>query len=102
MLYNVLLTQQPDKRYTARVLSLPDVVVSGMDDTEVLTRVRAAIANIQANSRIVQVEAPALAEASDDPWLRVAGVWEDDPDWELFQAEVQAFRDGVDSETLQA
>ena len=84
------------------MLALPDVVVSGMDDADVLVRVRAAIANIQANSRIVQVEAPALAEASYDPWQRVAGMWADDPDWELFQAEVQSFRDGIDSETLQA
>lgn len=96
MLYNVLLTTQPNSQYVARVMSLPDVVVSGADDAEVLARVRAAIARVQANSRIVQVEAPPLADTPDDPWQRFAGMWEDDPDWDAFQAEIQAFRDAID------
>ncbi len=100
MMYNVLLTKQPNSQYVARVMSLPDVVVSGADDAEVLARVRAAIARVQANSRIVQVEAPPLTEAPDDPWLRFAGMWEDDPDWEAFQAEIQTFRDAIDRETM--
>lgn len=100
MLYNVLLTKQPNSHYVARVMSLPDVVVSGADDAEVLARVRAAIARVQANSRIVQVEAPPLAETPNDPWLRFAGIWEDDPDWEAFQAEIRAFRDAIDCETM--
>lgn len=102
MLYSVLLTKKPDNMYVARVLSLPDVVVSGTDDVEVLARVRSAIAQVQANSRMVQVEAPALAKTYNDPWLRFAGMWEDDPDWDLFQAEIQAFRDEIDRETTSA
>ena len=102
MLYNVLLTRQSNSLYTARVLSLPDLVVSGTDDTEVLARVRAAIAHIQANSRLVQVEAPPLAEIPDDPWLRFASMWEEDPDWDLFQSEIQSFREAIDSETVSA
>ena len=102
MLYDVLLTKQANSQYTARVLSLPDVVVSGTDDTEVLARVRAAIAHIQANSRVVQVEAPPLAEMSDDPWLRFAGMWEEDPDWDMFQSEIKSFREAIDSETVSA
>lgn len=102
MLYNVLLTKQPNSHYVARVMALPDVVVSGADDAEVLARVRAAIARVQANSRIVQVDAPPLTETPDDPWLRFAGMWEDDPDWDVFQAEIQAFRDGIDHETMRS
>jgi hypothetical protein len=102
MMYNVLLTKQPNSLYTARVLALPDVVVSGTDDAEVLARVRAAIAHMHANSRLVQVEAPPLAELPDDPWLRFAGIWEEDPDWDLFQSEIQAFRAAIDRETIAA
>ena len=102
MLYNVLLTRQPNSLYTARVLSLPDVVVSGADDTEVLARVRAAIVYMQVNSRLVQVEAPPLTETLDDPWLRFAGMWENDPDWDLYQSEIRSFRTAIDSETVSA
>lgn len=99
MMYSVLLTKQPNSLYTARVLSLPDVVVSGTDDAEVLARVRTTIALMHANSRLVQVEAPPLASESDDPWLRFAGMWENDPDWDQFQSEVSAFRQAIDQET---
>lgn len=102
MMYDVLLTKQPNSLYTARVLSLPDVVVSGADDAEVLARVRAVIAHMHANSRLVQVEAPPLAEMPGDPWLRFAGMWEEDPDWDLFQSEIQAFRAAIDRETVAA
>ena len=102
MLYNVLLTRQPNSLYTARVLSVPDLVVSGTDDTEVLARVRAAIAHIQANNRLVQVEAPPLTETLDDPWLCYAGMWGNDPDWDLYQSEIRSFRTAIDSEIVSA
>lgn len=99
MMYNVLLTKQPNSLYTARVLAMPDVVVSGADDAEVLARVRTVIAHMHANSRLVQVEAPPLTELPDDPWLRFAGMWEDDPDWDRFQSEMHVFRQAIDQET---
>ena len=102
MMYNVLLTKQPNSLFTARVLALPEVVVSGADDAEVLARVRAAIAPLHAPSRLVQIEGPPLAEISDDPWLRFAGMWAEDPEWDLFQSEIQAFREAIDRETQAA
>jgi hypothetical protein len=32
----------------------------------------------------------------DDPWLRFAGMWKDDPQWDLFQAEIESFRRSMD------
>ena len=67
-----------------------------------LARVRAAITHMQVSSRLVQVEVPPLAETSEDPWLRFAGMWEDDPDWDLFKSEIEAFREAIDRETVSA
>ena len=33
----------------------------------------------------------------DDPWMKMAGIWKDDPDWELFQAEIQGYRSLVNA-----
>ncbi len=33
----------------------------------------------------------------DDPWIKMAGIWKDDPDWELFQAEIQGYRSLVNA-----
>ena len=39
-------------------------------------------------------------EAEDDPWLKLAGIWRDDPAWELFQAEIQGYRSLVNAKNF--
>ena len=99
MVYDVLVTQDVNKRYTARVLSLPDIIVSGTDEMEVLHQVRAAIAHLQHNSRIVRLNVPTPTDRETDPWLRAAGMWENDPDWEQFQQAIQVYRQKMDTQT---
>lgn len=98
MQYDILLTKHPNNGYTARPLLLPELVVHAEDEGEVLNLVSEAIADLQNNSRIVRIEVQQPQEA-DDPWLRFAGMWADDPDWDLFQAEVAAFRQTIDKQT---
>lgn len=97
MIYDVLLTKELDNLYKARPVLLPDIVVSGPSETDVLNQLRSTLANVQANSRTVRLEVP--SKISNDPWLRSAGMWEDDPDWDLFQAEIKAFRQEIDRQT---
>ena len=96
MTYDVLVTKEKSQRYTARVLLLPDIVASGSTEEEALEQVKAAITTLRANSRIVHLNVPPLSEDS-DPWLQYAGLWADDPDWDDFQREVEAFRQAMDS-----
>lgn len=63
---------------------------------------RAAITYMQVNSRLVQVEVPPLTEMPNDPWLRFAGMWEEYPDWDLFQSKIQSFRETIDREAVSA
>jgi hypothetical protein len=42
------------------------------------------------------VENNTAQEDANDPWLRFAGMWKDDPQWNLFQAEIEAFRRSMD------
>ncbi len=98
MVYDVLLTKEPDNCYTARAMVLPDIVVSGTDETNVLNDLRMALTSVAANSRTVRLEVPDPKKPS-DPWLRFAGIWEEDPDWDLFQAEIKAFRQEIDGQT---
>jgi predicted RNase H-like HicB family nuclease len=99
MTYDVLLTKGANNRYTARALLLPDLVASGANEAEALERLRAAIAEVQANSRIVRLDVPSPPETSSDAWLRFAGVWKHDPDWDLFQSEIEAYRQAIDLQT---
>lgn len=94
MTYDVLLTRENDRLFKARVLLLPDIVVTGSNETDVLDKVKIAIASLRQKSRIVQLDMP--SETENDPWMQMAGIWKDDPDWETFQAEVQHYRTQFD------
>jgi hypothetical protein len=48
------------------------------------------------NDLMIQTECTPPEE--DDPWLRYAGLWKDDPDWEVFLIEVEAFRQAIDAQ----
>lgn len=94
----VLVTRHADNRYSARALALSDVVASGASEAEAIAALHAALADLQTRSHIVQVDLPVPAAPADDPWLRAAGIWADDPSWEAFQQAVAAYRTGVDAE----
>ena len=95
----MLLTKESDNRYTARAMLLPNIVVSGTDESKVLNDLRIALANVEANSRTVRLEVPSPKKHR-DPWFTFAGIWKDEPDWDLFQAEIEAYRQEIDRQTM--
>jgi predicted RNase H-like HicB family nuclease len=98
MEYAVLLTKQPDNGYIARSLLLPDIVVSGVNEAEALTQMRIALSDVHRQSRVVQISIPTPDETETNPWLRVAGVFANDPTWDEFQAEIAANRRLIDAQ----
>lgn len=96
MQFDVLLTREPDNGYRARLVLMPELIVSGDSEEEALSRVRTAIANAQAESRIVRIEVPIIDNTTKNPWLRFAGEWGDESDWDEFLSAVQSFRDSFD------
>lgn len=101
MTYDVLLTKENNKQYKARVLLFPDIVITGGSEIEVLEEVKTAITDLRSSSRIIHLDLPPLIEKTDDPWLQYAGLWADDPDWEIFQQEVDTFRQTIESQIQQ-
>jgi predicted RNase H-like HicB family nuclease len=99
MATNVLITRQPDNRYTARALVLPEIVVSGATEAEAVEHLRTALIDVHLHSRIIQVELPISAPSQEHPWLRFAGMWEHDPDWDAFDATVAELRHADTPET---
>jgi len=65
MEYEILLTKQQTNGYLARPVLMPELVVSGADEAEALARVRTAIAEATAQSRIVRVNVPSDSELED-------------------------------------
>jgi hypothetical protein len=96
MEYTVVLENRHG-RYRARVPMLPDCVSEGRSREEALWNVRATIADQLRHVEITRVDVEAPAES--DPWEPFIGMWADDPTWAEFQAEITAYRQGVDAET---
>ncbi len=90
MTTSVLVTRQPDNRYTARALALPDVVASGDTEREAVDQLRVILATLQEHSRVVEVDLP--LPTAEHLWRRFAGMWRDDPDWPAFSAAIERNR----------
>ncbi|OGO39742.1 MAG: hypothetical protein A2Z04_02700 [Chloroflexi bacterium RBG_16_57_9] len=100
MVYNVLLTRNPDNGYTARVLAWPEMVVTGDTREEVLVRTRTQILQqLAGGAEIVQIEVEPTE--GEHPWMRYAGMWEDDSTFNDFQARIEAYRYEIDAEASQ-
>jgi len=94
----VLITRHADNRYSARALALSDVIASGTSEAEAIAALRTALAELQAHSHIIQVDVPLPAVSADDPWLRTAGIWANDPSWDTFQRAIAEYRAAIDAE----
>ncbi|MCE7990175.1 MAG: hypothetical protein DYG89_54230 [Caldilinea sp. CFX5] len=97
--YDILLTRQANDGYLARPVLMPELVVAGKDEQEALARVREALAEQQTERRVVHITLPTSQSTEDDPWLRFAGMWQDDPNWEQFLADIASYRQAVDAQT---
>jgi predicted RNase H-like HicB family nuclease len=93
MTTSVLITRQPDNRYAARALILPEIVVTGATEAEAVAQLRVALADVQQHSRVIEVDLPLAETATAHSWQRFAGIWEHDPDWEVFEAAVAEQRE---------
>ena len=99
MATSVLVTRLPDNRYTARALALPELVATGATEADAVEQLRIAIADLQQHSRVIQVDLPLPETGPAHPWLRFAGMWEHDPDWEAFEEAVASLRRNDDADT---
>jgi predicted RNase H-like HicB family nuclease len=99
MQYQVLVQSHPDKGYIAAVLGIPDCVVEGRTKDEAVANAKAALAERLAQGEVVTIELEAPQTVH--PWLRFAGTWKDDPTFDDFLAEIEAYRREVDAEENQ-
>jgi predicted RNase H-like HicB family nuclease len=99
MTYKVLVTKQHDSRYTARALVLPDVVASGTTEAEAVDHLRDTLADLQTRSRVVDIDLPIPDLEQGNPWVRFAGMWANDSDWDLFQDAVAEYRIEIDEQS---
>jgi predicted RNase H-like HicB family nuclease len=99
MQYQVLVQSDPEKGYVSAVLGIPDCVAEGRTKEEAVANAKTALAERLAQGEVVtiEVETPQAAH----PWLKYFGMWKDDPTFDDFLAEIEAYRREVDAEENQ-
>jgi hypothetical protein len=93
--FDILVEQGGEKGFTARALAWPDCVVEAATREEALRLIRVELLMRLAKADLVTVEF--TPEEVNNPWLKYAGMWKDDPDFDEFLAEIERYRREVDA-----
>lgn len=95
MKINVLLRPAVPKGYIATVLGWPSLMIEGSTKDDALKLAREAVMQQLSEFELVTLD---LAQNANDPWAKFAGMWENDPTFDDFLAEVAAYRKEVDEQ----
>jgi predicted RNase H-like HicB family nuclease len=97
MTFDVLLTRK-NRKYFAHVRQWPGIIGEGDTEEKALAQAHAALKALLTGSKVVQLDLE--LEPSEHPWHQFAGMFEDDPDWDEFQAAIQRNRQSLDPTTV--
>ena len=94
-------SQKKDNGYIARVRDWPELVVEEPTREAAVAQIKEQLIEyLSQPPEVVQIDLKAAA--ADNPWLKFAGMWADDPTWEDFLAEVETYRREVDESDVEA
>jgi predicted RNase H-like HicB family nuclease len=94
--YSVLVESQPDGRFSAVVLGLSDCKSFGKTENEALENLQQLWQKRLQNSKIVTLEID--SPHTDNPWIKVAGMYNDNPLFDEVLADIAAQRHKLDVE----
>ncbi|BAZ27979.1 hypothetical protein NIES4074_04090 [Cylindrospermum sp. NIES-4074] len=94
--YSVLVENEQDGRFSAVVLGLSDCKSSGKTENEALESLQQLLQKRLQNSKIVTLEID--SPQTDNPWMKVAGMYKDNPLFDEVMADIEAERRKVDAE----
>ncbi len=101
MTYDVILRKKQNK-YVARVREWPEVVIEEDSREEAITQMKAQLSEyLSQRPEVIQIDLEPVTH-HEHPWLQFAGMWADDPTWDDFVAELEAYRQEIDQADTEA
>lgn len=86
----VLVTQRSDQVWIAKLLTWAGFAVEGHSREEALQKLDQQVKAQLADGEITYLDLPLIAVKN--PWLAIAGKYQDDPNWDEYQAAIAAAR----------
>lgn len=96
MSYQNFVQNQLHNGYQAMVMGLPDCVAEGETEEEAVAKAKEALNEWLARGKLVTFELDPAPAAN--PWLQLCGKYKDDPAWDVFQANIAAYRRQLNEE----
>jgi hypothetical protein len=93
--WNILLESRSDGLTTATVLEVPDCQISDETKQGAIEKVQKLLHLRLAQAEIIQIPAPIQPVTSENPLMKFAGIFKDDPDFMEIMEEIRAER-GLD------
>jgi hypothetical protein len=93
--FQVLLDKVSEGKVRATILGLPDFVEASTKE-EALKEIKEVLQKRLENSEIVRME---IEPVKPNPWLAIAGKYKDDPLFDEFLADIEAYRRQQDAQT---
>jgi predicted RNase H-like HicB family nuclease len=100
--YDILLELQPDGTHQASVLGWAACHAVGDTEEHAIDSLRQVLSDRLTHSKVLQLEIPQQFEqpivASDNPWIKFAGVFKDDPMFDEMLESIAEYRQELDAE----
>jgi hypothetical protein len=98
---HLLLEQAQDGSAIATVLELPDCRIEAPTNEQAIAQLRSLVTHRLVNAQVLPLDIPMpVAEETENPWMKYAGVFKDDPYFskivEAMQAERREDNDEMD------
>jgi predicted RNase H-like HicB family nuclease len=95
---NILLQQRADGKTVASVLEVPDCTAVENSREQAISSLRNNLIEKLETVEVVSLELPMNQHREQERgWLKSAGIFKTDPQFEEFQQEIQSYRDELDS-----
>jgi predicted RNase H-like HicB family nuclease len=99
MTFQIFVQSRPEQGYVASVVGIPDCVAEGETKEEAVAKAKEVLSRLLTQGELVSVEIEnVLHTQPDNPWLKVFGMFKDDPTWDDFQASIEEYRRELDAE----
>jgi predicted RNase H-like HicB family nuclease len=99
VLVNVIVKQDADGRVVATVLGLPEIRVEASDRAAALAQLQQRLETHLADTEIISLSVKMPSTEKKNPWLAMAGVFKDDPQFEQMLEAIENYRRELDKST---
>jgi predicted RNase H-like HicB family nuclease len=108
MQYQVFVQNPTDRTFMASVVGLPNLTANGITEKEAIDRLKSILDAQFKNGKLVTIDIDVPSDRwrslssgespeKSDPWIANMGIFQDDPTFDDFLAEVNTYRNAIDT-----